>query len=74
MKKKSKVKTKKTAKKPNLKKRASQRVLSAAAQLRRTTKKLVDDVFLKLVGSKVLARSEEIQKTMKKERKSKKKK
>jgi len=72
MKKKTSKKASKAKPKPNtLKKRASQRVLSAAAQIRRTTKKIIDDVFLKVVGARVLERAEEVTQNLKKEKKVK---
>lgn len=49
------------------KKRTSQKVLSAASHLKTKTKKLVDDVFLKLVGLKVLERAEEMTQEIRKE-------
>jgi hypothetical protein len=57
--------------KSKVRKKTSQKVLSAASHLRTTTKKLVDDVFLKVVGMKVLARAQEMTKTLRKEQKPK---
>jgi hypothetical protein len=54
-----------------LKKRASQKMISAASKIKKTTKKIIDDVFLKWVGDKVLARAEEVTKTIKKEKRAK---
>jgi len=39
-------------------KKTSRKVMSAARQLTKTTKKMVDDVFLKLVGMRVLERAQ----------------
>lgn len=49
----------------------SQRVLRAAQKIRKTTKKMVDDVFLKLVGMRVLERAQEISASLKEEKSAK---
>lgn len=56
--------SKKAAKKTSLKK--------VAKQITRTTKKMVDDVFLKLIGRRVLERAEAVSATLKKEKTGKK--
>ncbi|MGZ5280408.1 MAG: hypothetical protein ACXWC9_10720 [Pseudobdellovibrionaceae bacterium] len=53
-------------------KRASKKILSAAAHIRKTTKKIVDDVFLKVVGLRVLERAQEITRSLPKEKTGKK--
>ena len=57
-----------TGKKISKSRRAAQKVKSAAVQIRKTTKKMIDDVFLKLVGSRVLERAQEMTKDIKKEK------
>lgn len=61
----------KSKSKDKSKKKTSKKILSAAAQFKRTSKKIIDDMFLKLVGSKVLARAQEVASTIKKEKKVK---
>jgi len=53
-------------------KRASKKILSAAAHIQKTTKKMVDDVFLKVVGLRVLERAQEITRSLHKEKTGKK--
>jgi|GEM_PF-3097008 len=43
-------------------------VLKAANQFRKTTKKMVDDVFLKLVGMRVLERAQQMSASLKQEK------
>lgn len=50
--------------------KAAQKVKSAAAHISKTTKKIVDDVFLKIVGMKVLERAQAVTKDIKKEKKA----
>ncbi len=68
-----KVKTaKKKSKKENTATRSpkkSNQMIQAAARFKNTTKKVVDDVILKLVGMKVLARAEEMTQILRKEKK-----
>lgn len=49
------------------------KVRSAAVHIGKTTKKMVDDVFLKVLGMKVLARAQEITQSLQKEKRSRKK-
>ncbi len=64
----SKATTKKDSEKPERKvKRASKKIMSAASQLKKTTKKLVDDVFLKVVGLRVLERAKQMTESLHKE-------
>ncbi len=72
---------KKNANKPkaNLKaKRKAQpqpsKVMKAAKQIRKTTKKMVDDVILKLLGMRVLERAQEVSRSLLNEKKGKKQK
>jgi hypothetical protein len=53
--------------------KTSAKVRSAAAHIGKTTKKMVDDVFLKVLGMKVLARAQEITQSLQKEKRSRKK-
>lgn len=53
-------------------KKASKKILSAAAHLKNTTKKMVDDVFLKVLGSRVLERAQEMTQSLHKEKSGKK--
>jgi hypothetical protein len=67
--KKKKKTTKKTSLKAKLKAPASRRgVLKAAKHLRKTTKKMVDDVFLRFVGMRVLERAQQMSATLKAEK------
>lgn len=56
------------AKASSKKKTRVRRVLKAANNLRKTTKKMVDDVFLKLVGMRVLERAQAMSATIKAEK------
>lgn len=65
----------KTAKKRSVKKAKTKKsrvsaggVLKAAKHLRKTTKKMVDDVFLKLVGMRVLERAQQMSASLKEEK------
>jgi hypothetical protein len=53
-------------------KRASKKILSAANYVKTATKKLIDDVFLKVVGNRALERAEEMTQSLRKEKVSKK--
>jgi hypothetical protein len=53
-------------------KRASKKILSAAGYVKTATKKLIDDVFLKVVGSRALERAQEMTQSLRKEKVSKK--
>ena len=64
-KKRSAKKTKTRAKKSRV---GAGRVLKAANHLRKTTKKMVDDVFLKLVGMRVLERAQQVSASLKEEK------
>jgi hypothetical protein len=49
------------------------KMMKAADHIRKTTKKMVDDVFLKLVGRRVLERAEEVSRSLSQEKSGKKK-
>jgi hypothetical protein len=68
--KKKKIAKKVSAKKPKAKKSrvGAGGVLKAANQFRKTTKKMVDDVFLKLVGMRVLERAQQMSASLKEEK------
>ncbi len=53
-------------------KRASKKILSAASHVKNTTKKIVDDVFLKVLGLRVLERAQAMTQTLHKEKSGKK--
>lgn len=61
---------KRSAKKTKVKKSrvGAGHVLKAAKHLRKTTKKMVDDVFLKLVGMRVLERAQQVSASLKEEK------
>lgn len=73
---KKKVKKKKSVAKAQAKKKIPKKktgvsagsVLKAAHQFRKTTKKMVDDVFLKLVGMRVLERAQQMSASLKQEK------
>ncbi len=75
---KAKASTKKAAVAPVKKerkiKRASKKILSAASHIQKATKKMVDDVFLKVVGLRVLERAQEMTKSLHKEKSASKRK
>ena len=48
-------------------------MMKTAKKIRKTTKKMVDDVFLKLVGMRVLERAKAMTESLKKEKKPAKK-
>jgi hypothetical protein len=53
-------------------KRASKKILSAATHVKNTTKKIVDDVFLKVLGLRVLERAQEVTQNLHQEKKRRK--
>ena len=51
--------------------RKPSKVMKAAKQIRKTTKKMVDDVILKLVGMRVLERAQEVSRGLLQDKRSK---